>query len=151
MSRKTARMLAQVCTFALAFALLTRAYGSPPQTAPLGDPAKEIAPSLKKFIDILSTVQAESSDQPPLDKLIYEGAIPSMLRQLDPHTQFFDPVQFQQLQQMEQSEQKGFGSVVSVLPGQVIFLQTLPGLHPIKPAFSLVTNWLRSTTSLSIR
>ena len=28
---------------------------------------------------------------------------------------------------MQDSEQKGFGSVVSVLPGQVIFLQTLPG------------------------
>ena len=28
---------------------------------------------------------------------------------------------------MESSEQKGFGSVVSVLPGRVIFLQTLPG------------------------
>jgi carboxyl-terminal processing protease len=50
-----------------------------------------------------------------------------MLRQLDPHTQFFDPSQFEQLRQMESSEQKGFGSIVSVLPGQVIFLQTLPG------------------------
>ena len=59
--------------------------------------------------------------------MVYEGAIPSMLRQLDPHTQFFDPAQFQQLKQMQESEQKGFGSVVSVLPGQVIFLQTLPG------------------------
>jgi carboxyl-terminal processing protease len=127
MSRKTAGTLASVYMFGLAFTLAAQGPGSPPQTAPQRDPAKDVAPSLKKFIDILSTVQTESSDQPPLDKLIYEGAIPSMLRQLDPHTQFFDPVQFQQLQQMEQSEQKGFGSVVSVLPGQVIFLQTLPG------------------------
>jgi carboxyl-terminal processing protease len=94
---------------------------------PESDPVKEVAPLLKKFVEVLSTVQAESPDQVSLDKLIYEGAIPSMLRQLDPHTQFFDPSQFQQLQNMEQSEQKGFGSVVSVLPGQVIFLQTLPG------------------------
>jgi carboxyl-terminal processing protease len=127
MSGKTARMLASVCTFALAFGLAAQNPGSAPANAPPGDPVKDVAPSLKKFIEILSTVQAESPDQPPLDKLIYEGAIPSMLRQLDPHTQFFDPVQFQQLQHMEQSEQKGFGSVVSVLPGQVIFLQTLPG------------------------
>lgn len=91
------------------------------------DVAKEIGPLLQKFVQVLSTVQAESSDQQPTDKLIYEGAIPSMLRQLDPHTQFFDPAQFEQLKHMEESEQKGFGSVVSVLPGQVIFLQTLPG------------------------
>ncbi|MGI8959297.1 MAG: S41 family peptidase [Bryobacteraceae bacterium] len=120
-----------ICAFALALAVAAQNPGSVPSSRPTpasaGDPAKDVAPSLKQFIDILSTVQAESSDQVPLDKMIYEGAIPSMLRQLDPHTQFFDPVQFQQLQQMEQSEQKGFGSVVSVLPGQVIFLQTLPG------------------------
>jgi carboxyl-terminal processing protease len=127
MIRKSAGMLAFVCMFGLAFVLAAQGPASHPQTAPLGDPAKDVAPSLKKFVDILSTVQAESSDQLSTDKLIYEGAIPSMLRQLDPHTQFFAPVQFQQLQQMEQSEQKGFGSVVSVLPGQVIFLQTLPG------------------------
>jgi carboxyl-terminal processing protease len=127
MNLKPAGMLASVFTFALAFALAAQDPGSTLGTARQSDPVQDVAPSLKKFMDVLSTVQAESSDQPSFDKLIYGGAIPSMLRQLDPHTQFFDPVQFQQLQQMEQSEQKGFGSVVSVLPGQVIFLQTLPG------------------------
>ena len=131
-----------ICAFGVAFTLTAQDAGSASspgskatsesaaktiENAPQADPVKEVAPLLKKFIQILSTVQAESPDEQPLDRLIYEGAIPSMLRQLDPHTQFFDPVQFQQLQQMEQSEQKGFGSVVSVLPGQVIFLQTLPG------------------------
>jgi carboxyl-terminal processing protease len=91
------------------------------------DPKKDLEPALRQFIDVLSTVQSEAADAEPVDKLVYEGAIPSMLRQLDPHTQFFDPAQFQQLKQMEDSEQKGFGSIVSVLPGQVIFLQTLPG------------------------
>lgn len=91
------------------------------------DPSKDLAPSLRQFIDVLSTVQSQAADPEPVDKLVYGGAIPSMLRQLDPHTQFFDPAQFQQLKQMEDSEQKGFGSIVSVLPGQVIFLQTLPG------------------------
>jgi carboxyl-terminal processing protease len=91
------------------------------------DPARDLDPYLKQFVDVLSAVQANSATAPPAEKTIYEGAIPSMLRQLDPHTQFFDPVQFQQLKQMQDSEQKGFGSVVSVLPGQVIFLQTFPG------------------------
>jgi carboxyl-terminal processing protease len=92
-----------------------------------GDPAKDVEPYLRRFVDVFSTVQAEGADAQSADRMIYGGAIPSMLRQLDPHTQFFDPVQFNQLKQMEDSEQKGFGSIVSVLPGQVIFLQTLPG------------------------
>lgn len=99
---------------------------------PQGNPATagtpgELAPLVKQFIDVFNTVQAESADRTDVDKLIYGGAIPSMLRPLDPHTQFFDPGQFDQLRQMESSEQKGFGSIVSVLPGRVIFLQTLPG------------------------
>jgi len=89
--------------------------------------AGELDSLLRQFINVLSTVQSESADQQSPDKAIYGGAIPSMLRQLDPHTQFFDPGQFDQLKQMESSEQKGFGSIVSILPGQVIFLQTFPG------------------------
>jgi carboxyl-terminal processing protease len=91
------------------------------------DAASELAPDLQKFVSVFSLVQAEAAAPEAADKLIYGGAIPSMLRELDPHTQFFDPGQFEQLRQMESSEQKGFGSIVSVLPGQVIFLQTLPG------------------------
>lgn len=98
-----------------------------PAAAAGSDPAKELAPLVEQFVKVFSTVSAQSADPVQVDKMIYGGAIPSMLRQLDPHTQFFDPSQFEQLRQMEDSEQKGFGSIVSVLPGQVIFLQTLPG------------------------
>jgi carboxyl-terminal processing protease len=108
-------------------ACLAAAQTPQPAKPPAGDPAKDLTPYLRQFIEVFSTVQAQSAGQEPVDKLIFAGAIPSMLRELDPHTQFFDPAQFDQLKQMESSEQKGFGSIVSVLPGQVIFLQTLPG------------------------
>jgi carboxyl-terminal processing protease len=121
------------CVLGLALALA--AWAQTPATAPAApdtppldsDPAPDLARQLKRFTNALSIVQNEAAEKTPIDKLIFEGAIPSMLRQLDPHTQFFDPAQFQQLKQMQDSEQKGFGSIVSVLPGQVIFLQTLPG------------------------
>lgn len=104
---------------------------TPPSSNPASPskqiPVDDLEPALRQFIQVFSTIQSESADQPNTDKVLYEGAIPSMLRQLDPHTQFFDPGQFEQLRQMESSEQKGFGSVVSVLPGRVLFLQTLPG------------------------
>jgi carboxyl-terminal processing protease len=62
--------------------------------------------------------------------------IPGMLRRLDPHSVFFDPQQFEQLKQLETSTRKGFGSVVSVLPGRVIVLQTLPGTPSAKSGMS---------------
>ena len=63
---------------------------------------------------------------------LLSGAIPGLLRKLDPHSVFFDPGQFEQLKKMEASTQKGFGSVVSLLPGRVIVLQTLPGTPSAK-------------------
>jgi carboxyl-terminal processing protease len=87
---------------------------------------------MRKVVGVFAAVQQEAAD--PIDgtKVFYEGAIPGMLRKLDPHSVFFDPGQFEQLKQMERSEQKGFGSVVSLLPGRVIVLQTLPGTPSAK-------------------
>jgi carboxyl-terminal processing protease len=115
------------CASLLTFTMAAQTQRPHAATPPAGDPAKDLTPLLQQFLQVFSAVQSESANQEPVDKLIFEGAIPSMLRRLDPHTQFFDPAQFDQLKQMEDSEQKGFGSIVSVLPGRVIFLQTLPG------------------------
>ena len=63
---------------------------------------------------------------------------PSPVRcaKLDPHSIFLDPDQYEQLKQMEKSERKGFGSVVSVLPGRVIILQTVAGAPSAKAGLS---------------
>jgi carboxyl-terminal processing protease len=90
------------------------------------DPKDDDAPLMKKFVDAYKILEQNSADPFDPDKAFYEGAIPGLLRHLDPHSVFFDPGQFQQLQQMESSTQKGFGTVVSVLPGRVVVLQTLP-------------------------
>ncbi len=100
------------------------------------DPAEKLVPELKKMVDVFVAVEQESADPVSLDAAIYGGAIPGMLRTLDPHSSFFDPEQFQQLQQMEKSEQKGFGSVVSVLPGRVIVLQVVQGTPSAKAGLS---------------
>jgi carboxyl-terminal processing protease len=100
------------------------------------DPAQTLIPEIKKLIDVFSTLDREAAEPVEPDTAFYQGAIPGMLRTLDPHSSFFDPAQFQQLQEMERSEQKGFGSIVSVLPGRVIVLQTLPGTPSAKAGLS---------------
>jgi carboxyl-terminal processing protease len=89
--------------------------------------ADDLPQMVKRFIDVFAAIEREAADPVPIDKAFYEGAIPASLRPLDPHSVFFDPGQFEQLQQMQKSTSKGFGSVVSVLPGRVIVLQCLPG------------------------
>ncbi len=82
---------------------------------------------LKRFVDVFSAISRESADPVPLEEAFYQGAIPSMLRTLDPHSVFFTPEQFTQFAAMQDSERKGFGTVVSILPGRLILLQALPG------------------------
>jgi carboxyl-terminal processing protease len=89
-------------------------------------PTAEDARAMKRFIDALVIVQENSADPIDIDQAFYEGADPGLLRHLDPHSSFFDPGQFEQLNQMERSTSKGFGTVVSILPGRVLVLQTLP-------------------------
>ncbi len=88
--------------------------------------------SLKRFTEVLATVQSEAADPVITETAIYQGAIPGMLRRLDPHSIFFDPQQNEQLKQMERSERKGFGTVVSILPGRVIVLQAMAGTPSAK-------------------
>ena len=89
--------------------------------------AEPIDDALRQFTEVFSAVEQNAADPIDPPKAMFEGAIPGMLRRLDPHSIFFDPVQFNQLRELEKSTRKGFGSVVSLLPGRVIVLQTLPG------------------------
>ena len=97
---------------------------------PAGQPlpnSAELERELGRFMNVFSVIDDAFADPVPSDQLIYGGAIPGMLRVLDPHSIFFNKDQFEQLQEMQHSVSKGFGSVVSVMPGRVIVLQTQMG------------------------
>lgn len=98
--------------------------------------AGELETLLKRFVDVFATVEREAAEPVNTEQAIYQGAIPGLLRGLDPHSIFFDPGQFEQLKELEKSTKKGFGSVVSVLPGRVILLQTLPGTPSARSGLS---------------
>ena len=98
------------------------------QDGPSGqwDPA-ELEELVRQFAEVYSAVEENAAEPVNSFQAIYGGAIPGMLKRLDPHSIFFDPDQFEQLKQLQTATQKGFGSVVSILPGRVFVLQTLPG------------------------
>jgi C-terminal processing protease CtpA/Prc len=99
---------------------------------PQDDPAEQLARDLKRMIDVFNIADREAADPISSDQAFYQGAIPGMLKTLDPHSVFFDSGQFEQLKQMQNSESKGFGSIVSVLPGRVIVLQAMEGTPSAK-------------------
>lgn len=94
--------------------------------------ADDFDSQIRSVISAYAILQENAADPFASDQAFYQGAIPGLLKKLDPHSVFFDPGQFEQLKRMEQSTSKGFGSVVSILPGRVIVLQTLPGTPAAK-------------------
>src|SRR3984893_7659198 len=94
--------------------------------------ADDLASQMKSVMQAYSIVEQNSADPVSSEQAFYQGAIPGLLRRLDPHSVFFDPGQFDQLKKLESSTQKGFGSVVSLLPGRIIVLQTIQGAPSAK-------------------
>ena len=90
------------------------------------DGPADVEVTLRKMAQVYAAVEREAADPVDANHAFYDGALPGMLRKLDPHSVFFTPGQFEQLREMERSTTKGFGTVVSILPGRVIVLQTLP-------------------------
>lgn len=95
-------------------------------------PPTDLDATLKALTQVLAVAEEHEADPVSTETAIYQGAIPGMLRRLDPHSVFFDPTQFEQLKEMEHSEHKGFGTVVSILPGRVIVLQAAAGTPSAK-------------------
>ncbi len=118
-----------LCTAAL---LAQTPAKKPAAPAPAADPSDEIAKQLRRFAIALGAVEENYAD--PLDdaSLVYRAAIPGMLGRLDPYTVFFDPGQFHQLQQQQQSKVEGFGTIVSVLPGRVVVIESHVGAPAAK-------------------
>ena len=91
------------------------------------DPPEELEQSLERFVEVFNLVDKNLADPIDPEDAIYRGALPAMVRTLDPHSAFLDQEQFESLQEMQRSTEKRFGSVLSLFPGRVVVLQTLPG------------------------
>ncbi len=94
-------------------------------SAPPGEHA-QLEAQTGRFVEVFRLLGRHLADPFDPAAAIYSGALPAMVRTLDPHSAFLDPQQFESLREMQRSTEKGFGSVVNLLPGRVIVLQTLP-------------------------
>ena len=81
---------------------------------------------LRIFTKVYSHVEQNAADPVNPEYAIFEGALPGAVRALDPFSAFLTTDRFAQLREMQESKEKGFGSIVSILPGRIIVLQVLP-------------------------
>ena len=94
--------------------------------SPGSEEPAELEQEARRFVEAFGLLDQRFAEAFDPAVAIYGGALPAMLATLDPHSAFLDPQQFESLREMQRSTEKGFGSVVNILPGRVIVLQTLP-------------------------
>jgi carboxyl-terminal processing protease len=86
-----------------------------PQTP--GTPSDEdLKASIQSFTKVYDLVDQNYSDKLTPDKSIYRGAIPGMLRTLDPHSNFFDPKEFAGLREEQHGMYYGIGMLIGAQP-----------------------------------
>jgi carboxyl-terminal processing protease len=87
----------------------------------------DLQDSVKSFTRVLSIVERNYADPVDVDKAIYDGAIPGMLRVLDPHSNFFDPRQYALFREEQQGKYYGVGMTVQGRDNQTIVLAPFVG------------------------
>ena len=89
--------------------------------------SSDLQDSVKSFTRVLSIVERNYADPVDVDKAIYDGAIPGMLRVLDPHSNFFDPRQYALFREEQQGKYYGVGMTVQGRDNQTIVLAPFVG------------------------
>jgi len=113
----------------------------------------DIRTSLKVFTKVYNVVEENFADPLNPDKAVYKGAIPGMLRTLDPHSNFFDPRDFQLLREDQKGHYYGVGMTVAPRNGKTIVIAPFTGSPAykagIRPGDVIMTVNDKSTDNLN--
>ena len=98
-------------------------------------------------------MESNFANKPDADNTVFKGAIPNMLRALDPHSNFFDPKAYQLMRESQSGHYFGVGMYVGSPEGKVIvmypFVNSPAYRAGLRPADQIIavddTNTERST------
>jgi len=108
------------------FTVLAPFYG-PVVGARAATPQDELDKSMKSLAGAYSILQQYAAEPISSEKAIYQGAIPGMLRTLDPHSNFLDPNEYREMQRNQRAQYYGIGMVITMDGTKVIAMEPFVG------------------------
>ncbi len=128
MSRESAANALRTALIAVigAGAGLVFLYGPQLPRAAAIDKGDELSAGVQMFVRAYSLVEANFADSLPPERSIYDGAIPGMLRTLDPHSSFLDPNEWRIMQEKQRGQYFGVGMEVTMDGPRVVVMQVFP-------------------------
>ncbi len=131
MARSSRRSLLLVLIVILSCGFLGAVFG---QRVGNGAPASDgdIRDSLRSFSQVYDVVEQNYAEPVNADKAIYNGAIPGMLRALDPHSSFFDPKAYALIREEQRGKYYGVGMTIQPRNNKVIVIAPFVGTPAYK-------------------
>src|SRR5450759_2196437 len=120
------RTSVQVALIVGACTVLAPLYG-PSIRARAATPQDDLDKSFKSITSVLSLLEQNYADSISSEKAYYQGAIPGMLRTLDPHSNFLDPTESADMQRKQRAQYFGIGMLISMDGPKVIAMDPFPG------------------------
>jgi carboxyl-terminal processing protease len=121
-SLKIAALILRVVLLAISLSLL-----APGLFSQTSSPPDDVTAQAMRFTTIFGIIEQHHVDPVDPDHAIFDGGIRGMLAALDPFCAFLDRDQFELLKEQARGEALGFGSILYVMPGKVLILQTAQG------------------------
>jgi carboxyl-terminal processing protease len=90
----------------------------------------QIRDNLKQFTNVYALVEqnyAEPVSGDKIDAVIYDGAIPGMLRTLDPHSNFYDPKAYAKMREDQRGRYYGVGMVIQQQQNKIYVITPYEG------------------------
>src|SRR5690242_6795251 len=117
----------QVAILAGACTVLAPVYGPGIRAFAAATPQDDLDKNVKSLANAFSILEDNYADKISSEKAIYQGAIPGMLRTLDPHSNFLDPAEYQDMQRKQRAQYFGIGMLITMDGSKVIAMEPFPG------------------------
>jgi carboxyl-terminal processing protease len=130
MLAKSWRSVLLVLSVLLVCGLLGAVFGQAPGANPSGE--SQISNSLRSFTQAYTLVEQNYAEPVNADKAIYDGAIPGMLRVLDPHSTFFDPKAYAMLKESQSGKYYGIGMTIGPRNNHIVVIAPFAGTPAYK-------------------
>jgi carboxyl-terminal processing protease len=86
----------------------------------------DLSKEMRAMSDAYTLIEQNFADPVSSERVFYDGAIPGMLRTLDPHSNFLDPNEFRDMQRRQRAQYFGVGMEIMVDDGQVVVNRPFP-------------------------
>ncbi len=110
---KKLRNFAFAATIVTASVLFAPLYG-PQIRARAATTGDDLDKDMRSVAAVFALVEKNYADAVPSDKAFYDGAIPGMLRTLDPHSNFVDPKDYKEMQRRQHAQYFGVGMQITM-------------------------------------